>query len=54
MVLFTLVMQHSGLTLFVMPSKQMQDFVKLGLTVDVQMIEGMWMKPLSVICVSTM
>jgi hypothetical protein len=32
MVLFTLVMQHSGLTLFVMPSKQMQDLVKLGLT----------------------
>jgi hypothetical protein len=32
MLLFTLVMQHSGLTSFVMPSKQMQDLVKLGLT----------------------
>jgi hypothetical protein len=32
MVLFTLVMQHLGLTLFVMPSRQMQDLVKLGLT----------------------
>jgi hypothetical protein len=32
MVLFTLVMQHSGLTSFVMPSRQMQDLVKLGLT----------------------
>jgi hypothetical protein len=32
MVLFTLVMQHLGLTSFVMPSRQMQDLVKLGLT----------------------
>jgi hypothetical protein len=32
MVSFTLVMQHSGLTSFVMPSRQMQDLVKLGLT----------------------
>jgi hypothetical protein len=32
MVLFTLVMQHTELTSFVMPSKQMQDLVKLGLT----------------------
>jgi hypothetical protein len=32
MVLFTLVMQHSGLTSFVMPTRQMQDLVKLGLT----------------------
>jgi hypothetical protein len=31
-VLFTLVMQHSGLTSFFMPSRQMQDLVKLGLT----------------------
>jgi hypothetical protein len=32
MVLFTSVMQHSGLTSFVMPSRKMQDLVKLGLT----------------------
>jgi hypothetical protein len=32
MVLFTFVMQHSGLTSFVMSSRQMQDLVKLGLT----------------------
>jgi hypothetical protein len=32
MILFTLVMQHSGLTSFVTPSRQMQDWVKLGLT----------------------
>jgi hypothetical protein len=32
MVLFTSVMQHSGLTSFVMPSRNMQDLVKLGLT----------------------
>jgi hypothetical protein len=32
MVLYTLVMQHSGLTSFVMSSRQMQDLVKLGLT----------------------
>jgi hypothetical protein len=32
MFLFTLVLQHSGLTLFVMASKQMQDLVQLGLT----------------------
>jgi hypothetical protein len=32
MVLFTLVMQDLGLTSFVMPSKQMQDLVKLRLT----------------------
>jgi hypothetical protein len=32
MVLFTLVMQHLGLTSFVRPSRQMQDLVKLGLT----------------------
>jgi hypothetical protein len=31
-VLFILVMQHSGLKSFVMPSRQMQDLVKLGLT----------------------
>jgi hypothetical protein len=32
MVLLTLVMQHSGLTSFVMSLRQMQDLVKLGLT----------------------
>jgi hypothetical protein len=32
MVLLTLVMQHSGLTSFVMSSRQMQDLVKLVLT----------------------
>jgi hypothetical protein len=32
MILFTFVMQHSGLTSFVMSSRQMQDLVKLGLT----------------------
>jgi hypothetical protein len=32
MVLFTFVMKHSGLTSFVMSSRQMQDLVKLGLT----------------------
>jgi hypothetical protein len=32
MVLFTLVMQHSGLTSFVMTSRQMKDLVNLGLT----------------------
>jgi hypothetical protein len=32
MVLFTIVMQHSGLTSFVMSSRQVQDLVKLGLT----------------------
>jgi hypothetical protein len=32
MVLFTFVMQHSGLTSFFMPSGQMQDLVKLGMT----------------------
>jgi hypothetical protein len=32
MVLFTLVMQDLGLTSFVMPLKQMQVLVKLGLT----------------------
>jgi hypothetical protein len=32
MVLFTLVMQHSGLTSFIMSSRQMQDLVKLRLT----------------------
>jgi hypothetical protein len=31
MVLFTLVMQHLGLTSFVMPSRQMQALVILGL-----------------------
>jgi hypothetical protein len=32
MVLFTLVMQHSGLTSFVMSSRHIQDLVKLRLT----------------------
>jgi hypothetical protein len=32
MVLFTLIMQHSGLTSFVMSSRHIQDLVKLGLT----------------------
>jgi hypothetical protein len=32
MVLFTLVMQHLGLTSFAMPSRKMQDLAKLGLT----------------------
>jgi hypothetical protein len=32
MVLFTLVMQHSGLISFFMPSRQIQNLVKLGLT----------------------
>jgi hypothetical protein len=32
MVLFTLVMQHSAITSFVMPSRKMQVLVKLGLT----------------------
>jgi hypothetical protein len=32
MVLFTLGMQHSGLTSFVMLSRYLQDLVKLGLT----------------------
>jgi hypothetical protein len=32
MVLFTLVMQHSGLTSFVMSSRHIQDLVNLGLT----------------------
>jgi hypothetical protein len=32
MVLFTLVMQHSWLTSFAKPSRQMQDLVKLELT----------------------
>jgi hypothetical protein len=36
MVLFTLVMQQSGLTSFVMSSRQMQDLVKLGLTSECQ------------------
>jgi hypothetical protein len=36
MVLFTLVMQHLGLTSFVMTSRQMQDLVKLGLTYGYQ------------------
>jgi hypothetical protein len=32
MALFTLVMQHLWPTSFVMPPRQIQDFVKLGLT----------------------
>jgi hypothetical protein len=32
MVLFTLVLQHTGQTSFVMPSKYVQDLVALGLT----------------------
>jgi hypothetical protein len=44
MVLFTLVMQHSCLTLFVMPSRQMQDLAKLGLTSGYQDDRGLWMK----------
>jgi hypothetical protein len=40
MVLFTLVMQHSWLTSFVMSSRQMQDLVKLGLTSGCQDDKG--------------
>jgi hypothetical protein len=36
MVLFTFVMQHLGLTSFVMPSRQMRDLVKLGMTCGCQ------------------
>jgi hypothetical protein len=36
MVLFTLVMQHSGLTSFVMASRQIQDLVKHGSTIGCQ------------------
>jgi hypothetical protein len=36
MVLFTLVMQHLGLTSFFMPSMLMRDLVKLGLTCGCQ------------------
>jgi hypothetical protein len=35
-VLFTLVMQHSGLTSFVMASRQIQDLVKHGSTIGCQ------------------
>jgi hypothetical protein len=40
MVLFTLVMQHLGLTSFVMSSRQIQDLVKLGLTSGCQNDRG--------------
>jgi hypothetical protein len=40
MVLHNLVMQHLGLTSFVMPSRQMQDLVKLGLTSGYQYDRG--------------
>jgi hypothetical protein len=36
MVLFTLVIQQLRLTSFVMPSRQMQDLVKLELTIGCQ------------------
>jgi hypothetical protein len=40
MVLFTLVMQHLGLTSFVMTSRQMQDLVKLVLASGCQDDKG--------------
>jgi hypothetical protein len=40
MVLLNLFMQHLGLTSFVMPSRQMQDLVKLGLTSGYQYDRG--------------
>jgi hypothetical protein len=46
MVLFTLIMQHSGLTSFVMPQGRWKIWSNLGWPVDVKMIEGLYMKPL--------
>jgi hypothetical protein len=50
MVLFTLVMQHSALTSFVMPQGRFNIWSNLGWPADVKMIEGLWMKPLGDLC----